>query len=128
MKINISDENCPLRRTLELISGKWTLLIIYQINERVVRYGELKRNIVGISEKILISQLKFLVEKGLVQRTVYPEIPPKVEYTLTEVGKELLPIVYSIIDFGLEHVLRRKKDEVKNIWKCPEFFVTFYKG
>ncbi|ADQ16182.1 winged helix-turn-helix transcriptional regulator [Leadbetterella byssophila] len=110
MKINISDENCPLRRTLELISGKWTLLIIYQINERVVRYGELKRNIVGISEKILISQLKFLVEKGLVQRTVYPEIPPKVEYTLTEVGKELLPIVYSIIDFGLEHVLGGKKD------------------
>jgi DNA-binding HxlR family transcriptional regulator len=109
MKINISDENCPLRRTLELISGKWTLLIIYQINERVVRYGELKRNIVGISEKILISQLKFLVEKGLVQRTVYPEIPPKVEYTLTEVGKELLPIVYSIIDFGLEHVLGGKK-------------------
>ena len=93
-----------------MISGKWTLLIIYQINERVVRYGELKRNIVGISEKILISQLKFLVEKGLVQRTVYPEIPPKVEYTLTEVGKELLPIVYSIIDFGLEHVLGRKKD------------------
>lgn len=110
MKIYISDENCPLRRTLELISGKWTLLIIYQINERVVRYGELKRNIVGISEKILISQLKFLVEKGLVQRTVYPEIPPKVEYTLTEVGKELLPIVYSIIDFGLEHVLGGKKD------------------
>ena len=85
-------------------------MIIYQINERVVRYGELKRNIVGISEKILISQLKFLVEKGLVQRTVYPEIPPKVEYTLTEVGKELLPIVYSIIDFGLEHVLGGKKD------------------
>jgi DNA-binding HxlR family transcriptional regulator len=110
MKINISDENCPLRRTLELISGKWTLLIIYQINERVVRYGELKRNIVGISEKILISQLKFLVEKGLVQRTVYPEIPPKVEYTLTEVGKELLPIVYSIIDFGLEHILGGKKE------------------
>ena len=103
MEINISDENCPLRRTLEIIGGKWTMLIIYQINERTIRYGELKRNVVGISEKMLISQLKFLTDKGMVNKKSYPEIPPKVEYSLTELGKELLPVINDIIKFGVQH-------------------------
>jgi DNA-binding HxlR family transcriptional regulator len=97
MEINISDENCPLRKSLEVIGGKWTMLIIYQINERTIRYGELKRSVVGISEKMLISQLKFLTEKGIVNKKSYPEIPPRVEYTLTEMGKKLLPIINKII-------------------------------
>jgi len=105
MKINISDENCPLRKTLEIIGGKWTMLIIFQINERTIRYGELKRCIVGISEKMLISQLKFLCEKGIVSKKSFPEIPPKVEYTLTDTGKELLPVINHIIQFGIHHKL-----------------------
>ncbi|MCT1529994.1 helix-turn-helix transcriptional regulator [Sphingobacterium daejeonense] len=103
MEINISDENCPLRKSLEVIGGKWTMLIIYQINERTLRYGELKRSVVGISEKMLISQLKFLTEKGIVNKKSYPEIPPRVEYTLTEMGKKLLPIINKIIEFGLNN-------------------------
>lgn len=103
MEINISDENCPLRKSLEVIGGKWTMLIIYQINERTIRYGELKRSVVGISEKMLISQLKFLTEKGIVYKKSYPEIPPRVEYTLTEMGKKLLPIINKIIEFGLNN-------------------------
>lgn len=103
MEINISDENCPLRKSLEVIGGKWTMLIIYQINERTIRYGELKRSVVGISEKMLISQLKFLTEKGIVNKKSYPEIPPRVEYTLTEMGKKLLPIINKIIEFGLNN-------------------------
>jgi len=102
MNLNISDENCPLRKTLEIISGKWTMLIIYQINNRVIRYGELKRCVVGISEKMLINQLKFLCDKGIVQKKVFPEIPPKVEYTLTDMGKELLPVINQIIKFGID--------------------------
>lgn len=105
MQINISDENCPLRKTLEVINGKWTLLLIYQINNRTLRYGELKRCVVGISEKMLIAQLKFLCEKGLVHKVSFPEIPPKVEYTLTEKGKEMLPIIQEIIGYGLRHKL-----------------------
>lgn len=105
MNINISDENCPLRKTLEIIGGKWTMLIIFQINERTIRYGELKRCIVGISEKMLISQLKFLCEKGIIHKKVFAEIPPKVEYTLTDLGKELLPIINQIIQFGINHKL-----------------------
>jgi DNA-binding HxlR family transcriptional regulator len=86
-----------------VIGGKWTMLIIYQINERTIRYGELKRSVVGISEKMLISQLKFLTEKGIVNKKSYPEIPPRVEYTLTEMGKKLLPIINKIIEFGLNN-------------------------
>jgi DNA-binding HxlR family transcriptional regulator len=103
MKINISDENCPLRKTLEVIGGKWSMLIIFQINERTIRYGELKRCIVGISEKMLISQLKYLYGKGIVDKKSFPEIPPRVEYTLTPKGKELLPIIKEIIRFGINH-------------------------
>lgn len=105
MKINISDENCPLRKTLEIIGGKWTMLIIFQINERTIRYGELKRSVVGISEKMLIGQLKFLAEKGIVHKKSFPEIPPRVEYTLTNSGKELLPIINQIIQFGIDQKL-----------------------
>ncbi|NQD69807.1 helix-turn-helix transcriptional regulator [Sphingobacterium shayense] len=103
MKINISDENCPLRKTLEIIGGKWTMLIIFQINERTIRYGELKRCVVGISEKMLIGQLKFLCEKGIVHKKSFPQIPPRVEYTLTDSGKKILPIINQIIQFGLDH-------------------------
>ncbi|WP_324756369.1 winged helix-turn-helix transcriptional regulator [Sphingobacterium thalpophilum] len=103
MQINISDERCPLRKMLEIIGGKWTMLIIFQINDRTIRYGELKRSIVGISEKMLISQLKLLCEKGIVNKKYFPEIPPKVEYTLTNSGKELLPIINQIIEFGISH-------------------------
>lgn len=102
MQINISDENCPLRKTLEIIGGKWTMLIIFQINERTIRYGELRRCIVGISEKMLISQLKLLCEKGIVNKKSFAEIPPKVEYTLTDSGKKLLPIINQIIRFGTD--------------------------
>ena len=103
MKINISDENCPLRKTLEIIGGKWTMLIIFQINTRTIRYGELKRCIVGISEKMLINQLKYLCEKGMVHKKSYPEVPPRVEYTLTPLGRELLPVINKIIKFGIDH-------------------------
>ena len=103
MQINISDENCPLRKTLEIIGGKWTMLIIFQINERTIRYGELRRCIVGISEKMLIGQLKFLSEKGIVHKKSFPEIPPRVEYTLTDTGKKLLPIINEIIQFGIKN-------------------------
>lgn len=104
MQINISDENCPVRKSLQIIGGKWTLLIVYQINKRVIRYGELKRCIPGISEKMLIEQLKFLCEKGMVHKKAYLEIPPKVEYSLTSKGKEMLPIIDQIANFGLTNL------------------------
>lgn len=100
--ISTSDENCPVRRSLKLLGGKWTLLILFQINERIIRYGELKRAIPGISEKVLIQELNFLVEHKFVSKKAYPEIPPKVEYSLTELGLKTLPIADTLAIFGLE--------------------------
>ncbi len=100
-----SDDKCPVRASLTLLSGKWTLLILFQINENVMRYGELKRAIPGISEKMLIQELNMLVESKLVNKKAYPEIPPKVEYTLTELGLKTLPIVDKLATFGLENLI-----------------------
>lgn len=101
-KILQSDENCPVRRSLDILGGKWTLLILFQINERVIRYGELKRAIPGISEKVLIQELNFLVEHKFVSKKSYAEIPPKVEYSLTKLGLKTLPIANTLAAFGLE--------------------------
>jgi DNA-binding HxlR family transcriptional regulator len=99
-----SDENCPVRKSLSLLGGKWTLLILFQINDRVMRYGELKKCIPGISEKILIQQLNFLVEHKFITKKAYPEIPPKVEYRLTKLGLNALPIIDRLATFGLENL------------------------
>jgi len=104
-KFFVSDENCPVRKSLGLLSGKWTLLILFQINERVIRYGELKRAIPGISEKMLIQELNFLVENKLVSKKAYPEIPPRVEYSLTKLGLKTLPIADTLASFGLENLI-----------------------
>jgi DNA-binding HxlR family transcriptional regulator len=102
--IKQSDENCPVRKSLALVGGKWTLLILFQINERVIRYGELKRCIPGISEKVLIQELNFLVENKFVSKKSYPEIPPRVEYRLTKLGLKTLPIIDKLTTFGLENL------------------------
>jgi DNA-binding HxlR family transcriptional regulator len=99
-----SDENCPVRKSLTILSGKWTLLILFQINERVLRYGELKRTIPGISEKVLIQELNFLVEQKFISKKSFPEIPPRVEYSLTKLGLKTLPIIDRLATFGLENL------------------------
>ena len=102
--IKQSDENCPVRKSLAVLGGKWTLLILFQINERVFRYGELKRCIPGISEKVLIQELNSLVKNKLVSKKSYPEIPPRVEYRLTKLGLKTLPIIDKLTTFGLENL------------------------
>jgi len=103
-KINPCDENCPVRASLNLLGGKWTLLILFQINDRVIRYGELKRTIPGISEKMLIQELNFLVEHQFITKKAFPEIPPRVEYSLTKLGLNTLPIIDKLATFGLENL------------------------
>ncbi len=102
--INISDDGCPVRKSLNVLAGKWTLLILFQINDRVIRYGELKRQIPGISEKMLIQELNSLVKNKLVSKKAYPEIPPRVEYSLTEKGLSTLPIVDQLALYGLQNL------------------------
>lgn len=100
----VSDEHCPVRRSLAVIGGKWALLIIFQIGDRTLRFAELRRQVPGISEKMLSSQLQFLAEKGIVDRKSYDVVPPKVEYNLTKIGKDLLPILDEIANFGLKNL------------------------
>ncbi len=99
-----SNEDCPVRKALSLLGGKWTLLVLFKINTNTVRYGELKRSIPGISEKVLIQVLKSLVENKLVAKKSYPEIPPRVEYKLTRRGLNVLPVIDKLADFGMKNL------------------------
>lgn len=103
MKTQVS-ARCPIRTTLELVGGKWKLLIIYQLGVKNQRLSELRRNIPDISEKMLIQELKNLVESGLALRINFGEVPPKVEYQLTEIGKEVLPLIEHISNYGLKYM------------------------
>lgn len=91
---------CPVETTLTLISDKWKVLIIRDLMPGTKRFGELKRSIGGVSQKVLTSQLRQMEESGLLTRTVYPEVPPRVEYTLTELGYSLRPVLEALRDWG----------------------------
>ena len=91
---------CPVATAVSLIGGKWKLLIIRNLKERPWRFNELQRDIGGISQKVLTDSLRQMMDDGLVYRHDYQEIPPKVEYGLTELGKEMLPIIDALADFG----------------------------
>ena len=91
---------CPVAMAVSLIGGKWKLLIIRNLKERPWRFNELQRDIEGISQKVLTDSLRQMIDDGLVYRHDYQEIPPKVEYGLTELGKEMLPIIDALADFG----------------------------
>lgn len=93
---------CPVRKSLEIIGGKWTLYIIHQIGKETIRYGELKRKIDGISEKMFVNELKKMVENGILHKKSFPEIPPRVEYSLTDFGKELLPVIETLTKLGVK--------------------------
>lgn len=91
---------CPVGRVLKLIGGKWRLRIIHEMETEHRRFGELKRLIPDISEKMLIQELKALVEHNILERKAYKEIPPRVEYSLTKKGKQVLPILDQIVKFS----------------------------
>jgi DNA-binding HxlR family transcriptional regulator len=98
------DIPCPVRRAMTLIGSKWKVLLLQNLRDGRQRYGELKRRLPDISEKMLIHELKELVETGLLVRHAYPEIPPRVEYELTASGQQALPVVDSIVAFGRQHL------------------------
>ena len=91
---------CPVATTVELIGSKWKLLILKYLLNKTMRYNELKREIDGISQKVLTSTLKSMVEDGIVIRTSYPEVPPRVEYSLSEIGESMRPVIDEMADWG----------------------------
>ena len=91
---------CPVETTLTLISDKWKVLIIRALLPGTKRFGELKKSIGSVSQKVLTTQLRQMEERGLLTRTVYPEVPPRVEYALTELGHSLEPVLEAMRDWG----------------------------
>ncbi len=94
---------CPVETTLKLIGDKWKILIIRDLLNGTRRFGELKKICSGISQKVLTTNLRAMEDDGLVQRKVYAEVPPRVEYTLTDVGYSLAPVLNAMASWGTDY-------------------------
>ena len=103
--------SCPVELAIKIIGGKWKPMILWNLREEKKRFGELKRAITGITVKMLAQQLRELEEDGIISRKMYHEVPPRVEYSLTEVGRSLDPVLTEMCTWGInysEKVLGRK--------------------
>ncbi|GAA4414342.1 helix-turn-helix domain-containing protein [Nibrella viscosa] len=94
---------CPIRTTLEMLGGKWKLLILFQLSTGTLRFAELKRRIPDISEKMLAQELHNLINSDLIDKQDYHEVPPRVEYALTSKGKLVLPLIEEMRNFALNY-------------------------
>ena len=110
-KIFVFDENsCPVTATMKVLGGKWKPILINAIYHTApVRFGELKRSVIGITQSMLTQQLRELEDDGIISRKIYAQIPPKVEYTLTEFGLTLSPVIQTMANWGLEYKLNKQK-------------------
>lgn len=105
--------DCQMKNTLEIITGKWKpLILLYLIKFGTMRFSKLKRSLPGITQKMLTQHLRELEEEGIVIRVVYPVVPPKVEYTITDYGKELEPILDALHHWGEKHNLQKQQNSI----------------
>ena len=94
---------CPVATTVQLIGSKWKLLILRNLLVRPWRFNELKKSLEGISQKVLTDSLRSMEADGIITRTVYPEVPPRVEYTLSELGESMRPIIGAMEQWGIQY-------------------------
>ncbi len=94
---------CPVATTVQIIGSKWKLLIIRNLTSRPWRFNELKKDLEGISQKVLTESLRSMEADGIVTRTVYPEVPPRVEYSLSELGESMRPIIDAMAQWGTNY-------------------------
>ncbi|MBC1224904.1 helix-turn-helix transcriptional regulator [Nostoc sp. UCD121] len=94
---------CEVETTLKVIGGRWKVLIIRELMTGVKRFGELQRALPGVTQKMLTQQLREMEQDGIIHREVYPQIPPKVEYSLTHLGETLQPILYAMHEWAVQH-------------------------
>lgn len=109
---NVFDDRCPTRLVLSRIADKWTVMIVLRLAQRSMRFGELKRDIAGISQKMLAQTLRALERDGLVARKAYAEVPPRVDYSLTQLGATLVSVLGDIrnwAELNIEAVLKAQK-------------------
>ncbi|NMR35711.1 helix-turn-helix transcriptional regulator [Chryseobacterium aquaticum] len=111
-KIIFDENSCPVTATMKVLGGKWKAILINAIyHTSPARFGELRRSVKGITQSMLTSQLRELEDDGIINRKIYAEIPPRVEYTLTEFGLTLSPIILSMADWGKKYKLKKKKQD-----------------
>lgn len=94
-------ETCPITIVHKIISGKWKILILWYLSNKSLRFSELKRKLPDVTQKMLTNQLRSLEEDGLINRKVYPVVPPKVVYSLSDVGTEIIPMLESMYNYGV---------------------------
>ena len=101
-------KGCPVQHTLQFLSGKWKIGILWNLKKGALRFGELKKLLPGITEKVLMQDLRFFQSKNFIDRVVFAEVPSRVEYHLTKEGLSLLPIIVEIINWGYANMQNEK--------------------
>jgi DNA-binding HxlR family transcriptional regulator len=96
--------HCPITATLSVLGGKWTPLVLWELRDETLRFGELQRRIPGITKKMLSQRLQELEDDGVVHREAYAEVPPRVEYSLTEFGETLRPVLDAMCEWGTDYL------------------------
>jgi DNA-binding HxlR family transcriptional regulator len=96
--------HCPVEAALDVIGGKWKPLILWALGDDVLRFSELQKALPNVNAKMLTKQLRELEEDGIIRRKIYPEVPPRVEYTITDFGKTLIPILNALCNWGAEYL------------------------
>lgn len=104
---------CPFVTAQKILTGKWTLLIMHHLNMKTMRFNELQRNLPELTQSTLTKQLRTMEENGLVVRTVYNQIPPKVEYSLSDLGRQFDPVLKSLEIWGSQYIEYYKKNQIK---------------
>lgn len=120
MKELSSEYQCAINMVIEIIGGKWKVLILWNLNEGGKRFNELKRTLPGITQKMLTQQLRELEQHGLVSRIVYEEMPPRVEYTTTALGKKLQPTLFEMCKWG-DRYAEEKGINMNRCWTNYDF-------
>ena len=95
---------CPMALSHQMLSGKWKILILWFLADGTLRFSDIRRRLPGVTQKMITQQLRGLEEDRLITRRVYPEVPPRVEYSLTELGRRLVPLLEQMHDFGAEYL------------------------
>lgn len=107
-------ENCRVENALGILVGKWKpIILLYLLQQGTKRFSELKRSMPGITQKMLTKQLRELEEEDIIERVVYPQVPPKVEYSITEYGRSLEPILEAMHEWGTKHTLHKMEKEAE---------------
>lgn len=122
-KLVFDENSCPVTATMNVLGGKWKSILINAIyHSSPARFGELKRSVIGITQSMLTSQLRELEDDGIIKRKIYAEIPPRVEYTLTEFGLTLSPIIQSMAEWGKQFRLNKALKKPINKHKTTRKF------